>query len=166
MNISYAIGSSRESNPSRRICHLRAIPLGHVANKCLSMVRVQALNTFKYSQSSSGVLRQRVRVFAEKMILNAKYKSAVLTSQFVLSIISFVSSTNRDVRVLSQEIGFSVCMTNTRTQNSYTQNTRAETHYALAQTHYTRAQTNYTLSPAELSWRRRLQEYRTRESLN
>ena len=25
--------SSRESNPSRRICHLRAVPLGHVADK-------------------------------------------------------------------------------------------------------------------------------------
>ena len=33
---SNAIGSSRESNPSRRICHLRAIPLGHVAKKQLS----------------------------------------------------------------------------------------------------------------------------------
>ena len=29
--MSNAIGSSRESNPSRRICHLRAVPLGHVA---------------------------------------------------------------------------------------------------------------------------------------
>ena len=27
-----AIGSSRESNPSRGICHLRALPLGPVAN--------------------------------------------------------------------------------------------------------------------------------------
>ena len=31
--MSNAIGSSRESNPSRRICHLRAVPLGHVADK-------------------------------------------------------------------------------------------------------------------------------------
>ena len=30
--MSHAIGSSRESNPSRRICHLRAVPLGHVAD--------------------------------------------------------------------------------------------------------------------------------------
>ena len=29
--MSNAIGSSRESNPSRRICHLHAVPLGHVA---------------------------------------------------------------------------------------------------------------------------------------
>ena len=28
-----AIGSSLESNPSRRICHLRAVPLGHVADE-------------------------------------------------------------------------------------------------------------------------------------
>ena len=32
LNMSNAIGSSRESNPSRRICHLRAVPLGHVAD--------------------------------------------------------------------------------------------------------------------------------------
>ena len=32
VNLSNAIGSSRESNPSRRICHLRAVPLGHVAD--------------------------------------------------------------------------------------------------------------------------------------
>ena len=31
--MSNAIGSSRESNPLRRICHLRAAPLGHVADK-------------------------------------------------------------------------------------------------------------------------------------
>ena len=31
-HMSNAIGSSRESNPSRRICHLRAVPLGHVAD--------------------------------------------------------------------------------------------------------------------------------------
>ena len=30
--MSNAIGSSRESNPSRRICNLRAVPLGHVAD--------------------------------------------------------------------------------------------------------------------------------------
>ena len=29
--MSNGIGSSRESNPSRTICHLRATPLGHVA---------------------------------------------------------------------------------------------------------------------------------------
>ena len=29
-DMSNAIGSSRESNPSRRTCHLRAVPLGHV----------------------------------------------------------------------------------------------------------------------------------------
>ena len=28
--MSNVIGSSRESNPSRGICHLRAVPLGHV----------------------------------------------------------------------------------------------------------------------------------------
>ena len=28
----YAIGSSRESNSSRRICNLRVVPLGHVAD--------------------------------------------------------------------------------------------------------------------------------------
>ena len=28
-----AIGSNRESNPSRGICYLRAVPLGHVADK-------------------------------------------------------------------------------------------------------------------------------------
>ena len=33
--MSNAIGSSRESNPSRRICHLRAVPLGHVADNVL-----------------------------------------------------------------------------------------------------------------------------------
>ena len=31
--MSNAIGSSHESNPSRRICHLRAVPPGHVADK-------------------------------------------------------------------------------------------------------------------------------------
>ena len=33
--MSNAIGSSRESNPSRRICHLRAVPLGH-ADICVA----------------------------------------------------------------------------------------------------------------------------------
>ena len=33
--MSNAIGSSRESNPSRRICHLRVIPFGRVADKRL-----------------------------------------------------------------------------------------------------------------------------------
>ena len=33
--MSSATGSSRESNPSRRICHLRAVPLGHVANESI-----------------------------------------------------------------------------------------------------------------------------------
>ena len=31
--MSNAIDSSRESNPSRRICHLRPVPLGHVPDK-------------------------------------------------------------------------------------------------------------------------------------
>ena len=31
--MSNAIGSSRESNSSRRICHLREVSLGHVADK-------------------------------------------------------------------------------------------------------------------------------------
>ena len=31
VNMLNAIGSSRESNPSRRICNLRAVLLGHVA---------------------------------------------------------------------------------------------------------------------------------------
>ena len=31
--MSNAIGSSRESNPPRRICNLHAVPLGHVADK-------------------------------------------------------------------------------------------------------------------------------------
>ena len=31
--MSNAIGSSRESNPSRRISHLRAVPLGHAADE-------------------------------------------------------------------------------------------------------------------------------------
>ena len=31
--MSNAIGSNRESNPSGRISHLRAVPLGHVADK-------------------------------------------------------------------------------------------------------------------------------------
>ena len=30
--MSNAIGSSRELNPARMICHLRAVPLGHVAD--------------------------------------------------------------------------------------------------------------------------------------
>ena len=37
MHMSNAIGSSRKSNPSRRICHLRAVPLGHVADKFVSL---------------------------------------------------------------------------------------------------------------------------------
>ena len=36
--MSNAIGSSRESNPSRRICHLRAVPLGHVVDVPRSLV--------------------------------------------------------------------------------------------------------------------------------
>ena len=35
--MSNAIGSSRESNPSCRICHLSAVPLGYVADKTLSL---------------------------------------------------------------------------------------------------------------------------------
>ena len=40
-HMSNAIGSSRESNPSRRICHLRAVPLAHVADNfnCSSVVQ-------------------------------------------------------------------------------------------------------------------------------
>ena len=39
--MSNEIGSNRESNPSRRICHLRAIPLAHVADNfnCPSVVQ-------------------------------------------------------------------------------------------------------------------------------
>ena len=33
--MSNAIGSSRESNPSRRICHLRTVPLSHVADSVM-----------------------------------------------------------------------------------------------------------------------------------
>ena len=36
--MSNAIGSSSESNPSRRICHLRAVPLGHVADSEMSFL--------------------------------------------------------------------------------------------------------------------------------
>ena len=37
--MSIAIGSSRESNPSRRICHLRAVPLGHVADSVTDVTK-------------------------------------------------------------------------------------------------------------------------------
>ena len=37
--MSNAIGFSRESNPSRRICHLRAVPLGHDADN-VTLIKV------------------------------------------------------------------------------------------------------------------------------
>ena len=37
--MSYAIGSSRESNQSRRNCHLRTVPLRHVADNIMHFVR-------------------------------------------------------------------------------------------------------------------------------
>ena len=58
--ISNAIGYSRESNPSRRICHLRAVPLGHVADmshnftpaSCIASVITP---TVKNKQGDAGV---------------------------------------------------------------------------------------------------------------
>ena len=38
--MSNVIGSSRESNPTRRICHLHAVPLGHVADLVVKVFRV------------------------------------------------------------------------------------------------------------------------------
>ena len=38
--MSNAIGSSLESNPSRRICHLLAVPLGHVSDKRVEKIGV------------------------------------------------------------------------------------------------------------------------------
>ena len=40
-----SIGSSRESNPSRRICHLRAVPLGNVADKSIKHVKSSKWNS-------------------------------------------------------------------------------------------------------------------------
>ena len=39
--MSNAIGSSRESNPSRRICNLRAVPLGHAADYMIAVLHEQ-----------------------------------------------------------------------------------------------------------------------------
>ena len=42
-----AIGSRHELNPSRRICHLRAVPLGHVADKVLQSLLTNISLSFK-----------------------------------------------------------------------------------------------------------------------
>ena len=74
--MSNAIGSSRESNPSRRICHLRAVPLAHVADNfnCPSRVQnvtlgivIESLKHFDFKQLVSGTeledcQRQRFRI--------------------------------------------------------------------------------------------------------
>ena len=48
VNMSNAIGSSRESNPSRRISHQHAVPLSYVANKCSLIF---ALSYFGFNRS-------------------------------------------------------------------------------------------------------------------
>ena len=46
--MSNAIGSSRESNPSRRICHLRAASPGHVADNSKDYLNeIKSLILFK-----------------------------------------------------------------------------------------------------------------------
>ena len=52
--MSNAIGSSRESNPSRRICHLRAVPLGHVTDKLNKIsINYRKTNFVLFSRSKS-----------------------------------------------------------------------------------------------------------------
>ena len=52
--MSNAIGSSRESNPSRRICHLRAIPLGHVADNSMKIVNEDTAGAFNEDSRKSA----------------------------------------------------------------------------------------------------------------
>ena len=40
LRYSQSIGSGRESNPSRRICNLGAVPLGRVADKNIRLARL------------------------------------------------------------------------------------------------------------------------------
>ena len=57
--MSIAIGSSRESNPSRTICHLRAVPLGHVAKPIFSEdLRNAIVKIFTVLVSTTTTLRK------------------------------------------------------------------------------------------------------------
>ena len=59
--MSNAIGSSRESNPSRRICHLRAIPLGHVADSIHVSINTKPSNALLVGRVLSTSLIQKYR---------------------------------------------------------------------------------------------------------
>ena len=63
--MSNAIGSSRESSPSRRICHLRAVPLGHVADAEM-IVNVEKQMTNKIDASVMAEFEKRIAILKNK----------------------------------------------------------------------------------------------------
>ena len=77
--MSNAIGSSRESNPSRRICHLRAVPLGHVtdnstgieadANKCLFLFKKSLTTTQLFNRPTGINLEIKKKILAVSRII-------------------------------------------------------------------------------------------------
>ena len=54
--MSNAIGYSRESNPSRKICHLRAVPLVHVADIVSNWLTENAKNEIVFPESTVRVV--------------------------------------------------------------------------------------------------------------
>ena len=70
--MSNTIGSSRESNPSRRICHLRAVPLGHVAD---TIVELASENGIMWCQVlDCGIIAHRLGQNTFQMYLNTNTK--------------------------------------------------------------------------------------------
>ena len=70
--MSNAIGSSRESNPSRRICHLRAVPLGHVAD---TIVELASENGIMWCQVlDCGIIAYRLGQNTFQIYLNTNAK--------------------------------------------------------------------------------------------
>ena len=67
--MSNAIGSNRESNPSRRICNLRAVPLGHVANN--QNLRMKIVKNLKVDEIKkiNGAVKS---VFSDRNFLEKK----------------------------------------------------------------------------------------------
>ena len=83
--MSHAIGSSRESNPSRTIRHLRAVPLGHVAD-CSDIFLLTTLTCYISIRPALGVSVKSVHLVAGRLGL---YSQSGHTKDFKNSIRSF-----------------------------------------------------------------------------
>ena len=99
--MSYAIGSSRESNPSRRICRLRAVLLGHVADYVVNNFYLSAINTFHRSSYNTQLFRSRTRPTSSSIWIQAKVSRSSYTAALSdrLDLVSNHKSGNSQVSV-------------------------------------------------------------------